>query len=180
MEFWVNGCSFLHLSFFLLCRHHQYFIPCSVKWYNWWMMNWKGCGCGLNEVSSLICLKGQTETMGNISQDSWWPIQDSNQAVPNTSLEDQCCISLFDHVSHFTITWICFNYVHQVWGKTTPLTLILNILTVPGIQYTVLRERHTLAFQVAGNPALLTLLLWEPWDLPDLGHHHYVVSSKLT
>jgi hypothetical protein len=53
------------------------------------------------------------------------------------------------------------------------------MLTVLDIQHTVLTEHHTLAFQSAGNPALLTLLLWEPWDLPGLKKHHYIVAGKL-
>jgi len=41
-------------------------------------------------------------------------------------------------------------------------------LTVLDRQHTVLKGLHILAFQSAGNPALLTLLMWEPWDLLDL------------
>jgi hypothetical protein len=50
-------------------------------------------------------------------------------------------------------------------------------LTVPDTQHTVLKGLHILAFQSAGNPALLTLLMWEPWDLLDL--EEYGAASKL-
>jgi hypothetical protein len=51
------------------------------------------------------------------------------------------------------------TYINGEGRRIAPQALILNMLTVPGIQHTVLREHHTLAFQAAGNPALLTLLL---------------------
>jgi len=70
------------------------------------------------------------------------------------------------------------NYSNGKGRQKASQELILDSLTVPDIQHTVLGEHHTLAFQSVGNPALLTLLLWEPWDLPDL-KHHYVVVNKL-
>lgn len=51
------------------------------------------------------------------------------------------------------------NYSNGKGRQKASQELILDSLTVPDIQHTVLGEHHTLAFQSVGNPALLTLLL---------------------
>jgi len=66
-----------------------------------------------------------------------------------------------DHLVHLS-TFISHNYVCgviQLHTEVVKKTNSLPSLTLPDRQHTGLKELHILAFQSAGNPALLTLLM---------------------
>jgi hypothetical protein len=57
---------------------------------------WEGSVPELIQALSQICLKGLRHTTTNLSQDSWCPARDSNQAPQNKRLERYRYVSLLD------------------------------------------------------------------------------------